>query len=820
VGELTTAVPLEVIERWSGRWRYPGVAAALHSENAVSLVTPLVSGLLRPAAEPAEAVERLLADGEFDAAESLDAAHEGVAQARALAVRSLTRQLAELTLRAQRVDMRLPDPGDALEAVSRRGSAVDKWIAEQRRELQKREFVYGNALKAEAAAMAQGRQAWLATVEQCVTDHEYPAAKQMLRDGPGQEDPPDPAVVPRPGTWPFGDNRLSTVLSWYGSGVIGTPLGFIARWRPAPDDTAGHRLVAAVAAVHTEATTGTVVELAAAIDAFAGVEGVRHPVTPRGDGFVVTLSGLASPRFNRLALPAEHHLWVPAKHGAECPADAGDLVVYGGATDRPDGVPTLIETDLLRLVAPDADGRARPAAQRQINLLRLLGADMPESRIWRAARPGDEPERLRDDLRWTLDLLGLRHTSSVVDALMYDLSARADAIAVALRQLVPPPGQRFDLTVDDLAAWRQDPVRMDRLCQGVAEAIEAEGAPAAVFYALVARADDLDADAHADAINGILRDLLTGTGTVTDVPADELLRAFDATAAITEAVGSGLAVRDGERLRLRPGGLPALFTARGVDALPGLAYRALVRGYHQGRERERRDDRYRKILTDLMHSQKAVTNLIQEVVAKLRDPEGKLSTENRTDLERRHDEMMKQLRRDQELGVSLDQAKLVLREAVDLGRVLRDVRRRVLTISPPRVQTDVRLPAEPCLVWANPYDLEHSFFGIVQNAVKAIVSTGDLSGTVEIGMESDGDRATVRITDSGPGIPAHLRPVLWSPERRIEAKMSGIGLVYARDTMTFLGGSLNLDESTAAGAKFVVLLPLHRPAHHSLNGGI
>jgi len=161
-----------------------------------------------------------------------------------------------------------------------------------------------------------------------------------------------------------------------------------------------------------------------------------------------------------------------------------------------------------------------------------------------------------------------------------------------------------------------------------------------------------------------------------------------------------------------------------------------------------------------------------------------------------------------------------VREAVDLGRVLRDVRRRVLTISPPRVQTDVRPPTEPCLVWANPYDLEHSFFGIVQNAVKAIVSTGDLSGTVEIGVESDGDRTTVRITDSGPGIPAHLRPVLWSPERRIEAQMSGIGLVYARDTMTFLGGSLDLEETTAAGARFVVRLPLHRPLHHALDGGV
>ncbi|AGL19258.1 ATP-binding protein [Actinoplanes sp. N902-109] len=812
MGELT--IPREVIERWSGRWRYPGVAAALRAENAPDLAPHLVSGLLRPAADATEAVERLLAEGEFDAAESLDAGHEGVAQARALALRNVTRELAELTVRAQRVDYRLPDPGDVLAGVSARAGAADEWITKRRVELDKHEKVYGEALTATAETLAEGRRIWLEAVTRCVEDQEYPAAKQMLRDGPGEEDLPDPAAVPRPPVWPFGDVRLSSVLPWYEAETIDAPLAFTARYRPAADDNAGKRLVVAIAAVDAEVSAATVVELAAAIDAFAGVEGVRHPVAERGHGYVVTLSGLASPRFNRLALPTEHHLWVPARRGAEPPTDGGDLVVYGSATDRPDGVPALTETDLFRLVAPGEDGRAHPAAHRQINLLRLLGADMPESRIWRAARPGDEPDRLRDDLRWTLDLLGLHHKSSVVDALMYDLSARADAIAVALRQLVPPSGGRYDLTIDDLAAWRQDPARMDRLRRGVADALETEGAAAAIFYALAARADDLDADADEQAIGDTLRTLLAGVDWRGDMPTDELLRAFDVAAATAAAVRTGFAVRDGERLRLRPGGLAALFTAHGVEALRGLAYAALARGYYQGRERERRHDRYRKILTDLMHSQKAVTNLMQECITKLDDPDGQLSPENRADLERRRDELIEQLRRDQELGVSLDQEKLVELTAVDLGGVLREVRRRVLTISPPRVQTDVRLPVEPCRVWANPYDLEHSFFGIVQNAVKAIVRTGELSGQVEIHMDTDGDRATVYITDSGPGIPAELRPVLWSPERRAEAKISGIGLVYARDTMTFLGGSLDLEDTTK-GAKVVVRLPLHRPVHHA-----
>ena len=817
MGELTTPVPREVIERWSGRWRYPTVAAAVSGDNPGDLIAPLLAGLARPASDPSEAVDRLLAEGEFDAAESLDAAHDRVANGRASAVRAVTRAVADLRVRAQRVGLRQPDCGALLDKVARRSDAADKWLRDQFEEVAKREKVYGQALEAEAERKADRSQAWLDAVKQCIADMEYPAARLMVSDGPGQEDPPDPAAVAQPPAWPFTDSRLPTVLSWYAAEAIDTPVAFGARWRPAPDDATAYRMTAAMTAVEAEVSPATVVELAAAIDAIAGVEGVRHPVVGRGDGFTVTLSGLASPLFRRLALAAEYQLWVPATPDADVPTDVTDLVVYGSSESLPDGVPQLRPVDLLRLIAPDADGRPHPVTYRQINLIRLLGSRLSESRIWLAERVGEEADRIRDDLRWTLNLLGLHHTSSVVDALMYDLSARPDAIAVALRQIVPPPDDRYSLTIEDLAAWREDEARMTGLRRGVAAALEADGTGAAVFYALVSRADDgaddVDRQEVADTLDELTR---IGASDSAEVPADELLAAFDLGAAVTAAVDRSLAVRTGERLRLRPGGLPALFTAQDKDPLPKLTYHVLLRAHYKGREQERREARYKKILTDIMHSQKVITKWLSEMIAKLDDPDGMLSPEDRADLEARRDEMIEQLRGDQELGVSLDQAKLVKRSAVDIGEILRKVRRRVLSISPPKIQTEVWVPATPCLVWANPYDLEHSFFGIAQNAIRAIVSTGRLSGSVEINAVAD-DLVTIWIKDSGPGVPVHQRDLLWSPERRAEAGMKGIGLVYARDTMTHLGGTLDLDVSSAGGATFVVRLPLHRPVHHFLN---
>lgn len=823
-----TSLPMDVLDRWPGRWRYPGVVTALQEGPAAltgdRLVRELVAALAEPAASFEDAVRTLLDEGEFDAAESLGADPEQVGRARDAEGQSVSRRVAELRLRNQRTEGKVPEPADLLTDALRRRTLAAQRLAEWESAIEKREQAYAQVLVKEARSRAGDRTAWLDSVKLCVRDGEYRAARQLIEDGPGQEDPSDPSAVPRLPEWPFTDSGLAEVLSWYEEDKVDlAPVSFLARWRPLPEDEAGWQLVRAVAALRRTVDATTVVALAAAIDAITGADGVRHPVDTRGGGFTVSLNGLRNPRFNRLNLAAEQVLWVPSEPAAEPPPDVTDLVVYGvssGATGA--ALPRLRETDLLRLVAPDADHRVRRATHRQINLLRLLCRNMPPARVWRGDRAGEEPGRLRDDLRWTLDLLGLHHPSSVVDALMYDLSARADAIGVALEQLVPEPGQRFELGMAELNALRTDEQRMARLRSGVDQALGVDPQAAAVFYALTSEWDVDGGAMDVASIARILHDLVARAGHhPSGVPAADLVAGCDVEAAVTAAVAGGLMRPDrAGSYGVEAVGLAALFTTGEADLLPELARDALARLHHRTSEKARRSERTGKILKDLMHSQKATRGFLEATIARLDDPDGQLTPKNRAELEEQRDALLEQLAHDQQLGLHSDHRLLVEQTVVNLDEIWRKVRQRAVTSSPPTLLTDIHPTPEPCLVRANPIELEHAFNSIVQNAIQAIKASGSDGGRVEVVSVATANRVTIWIHDSGPGIPPSIREVLWSPERRRVAGVTGLGLIYARDAMTYLGGTLDLAEkpSPHGGSTFVVRLPLCRPVQHLLDG--
>ncbi len=97
--------------------------------------------------------------------------------------------------------------------------------------------------------------------------------------------------------------------------------------------------------------------------------------------------------------------------------------------------------------------------------------------------------------------------------------------------------------------------------------------------------------------------------------------------------------------------------------------------------------------------------------------------------------------------------------------------------------------------------LEQVFVNLIQNALDAMAN----GGAIRIAATRNGDAATIRITDTGPGIPESVRERLFQPFNSSKDDGLGLGLVICRDILADMGGELHFvpDER---GASFSVLL--------------
>jgi signal transduction histidine kinase len=98
---------------------------------------------------------------------------------------------------------------------------------------------------------------------------------------------------------------------------------------------------------------------------------------------------------------------------------------------------------------------------------------------------------------------------------------------------------------------------------------------------------------------------------------------------------------------------------------------------------------------------------------------------------------------------------------------------------------------------------------IVGNAVKLTPAPGE----VRLSVRAAGDRAEVRVSDTGPGIAPDELPHLFDRFYRTEASMraatpgTGLGLTIARSLVEAHGGTLTVESTLGGGSTFVVSLP-------------
>lgn len=117
--------------------------------------------------------------------------------------------------------------------------------------------------------------------------------------------------------------------------------------------------------------------------------------------------------------------------------------------------------------------------------------------------------------------------------------------------------------------------------------------------------------------------------------------------------------------------------------------------------------------------------------------------------------------------------------------------------------------AQPIL--ADPVMLFEAVENLLDNARRYGCPDG---GEVELSVDFDNDSVAIRVTDSGPGIPADVQDRVFDRFFRVSDDTSGgcgLGLSIVRTVAELHGGSARVVE-TAAGLSIEILIPLSESA--------
>jgi signal transduction histidine kinase len=142
---------------------------------------------------------------------------------------------------------------------------------------------------------------------------------------------------------------------------------------------------------------------------------------------------------------------------------------------------------------------------------------------------------------------------------------------------------------------------------------------------------------------------------------------------------------------------------------------------------------------------------------------------------------------------------------VDLGALVWE------TVQTLRTQhADVRADIPPGLViTADAERVRQAVENLLANALKHSPAGVPVEVWVEHEQRTDGAWAVVTVSDHGPGIPATLRPRLFTRFATGPGSVGlGIGLYLANEITAAHGGTLTLDSAPGEGARFRLALPV------------
>lgn len=149
------------------------------------------------------------------------------------------------------------------------------------------------------------------------------------------------------------------------------------------------------------------------------------------------------------------------------------------------------------------------------------------------------------------------------------------------------------------------------------------------------------------------------------------------------------------------------------------------------------------------------------------------------------------------------------RRLVRLDMVVQDVADVLGLQGGEGIEFECRVPRE-AEIDADPEQLFRILMNLCRNAVQALTADPSPAAVRRLLVEADCgfDGATIRVADTGPGIPDDLRARLFSPfQSQAKPGGTGLGLAIAAELVKAHGGSIRLVDRPGPGAVFEVVIP-------------
>jgi PAS domain S-box-containing protein len=128
------------------------------------------------------------------------------------------------------------------------------------------------------------------------------------------------------------------------------------------------------------------------------------------------------------------------------------------------------------------------------------------------------------------------------------------------------------------------------------------------------------------------------------------------------------------------------------------------------------------------------------------------------------------------------------------------------------IELESDLSPDPTVVLGDRYELQQILLNLVTNAVQAVtgLADGQPRRIMLSTSRTDDGKAVLRVQDTGPGVPAHLVPYLFTPffTTKAPGEGTGLGLSLSYGLVKAHGGVLEYEAPPQVGAEFRVTLPL------------
>ena len=166
----------------------------------------------------------------------------------------------------------------------------------------------------------------------------------------------------------------------------------------------------------------------------------------------------------------------------------------------------------------------------------------------------------------------------------------------------------------------------------------------------------------------------------------------------------------------------------------------------------------------------------------------------------------------------------MLPEPVDLAVLVDQVSREIAEQASQQGTVIVRRGCDQsCIVSADPQHLSAALHALCRNSMEAIEMGGRITIGLDTPTESATDMVRLSVADTGPGIPADVRPHIFDPfySGREAGRGLGFGLAKCWRIVTLHGGTIDVDSGAeetggdeareGGGARFTIQLPRAAP---------